>query len=247
MSSSLFGALQISRQDMINRTLDLDVTSNNLANMNTIGYKSSRSNFQELLEEQYKEGSRIANTQILTTQGALRKTESPLDWAIEGNGFFQVKLEDGTTGYTREGQFSLDAERNLVTQGGYKLIWDGQIPKDAKEINIFTDGTVQAVLADGKVMKAGTVKLADFPNPSGLEKNGDNIYLECDASGKVKIGTAGTESLGVIGSYCLEQSNTDISGEMTHMVLLQRAFQMSIRAFQQTDTMIQQALNMRKA
>jgi flagellar basal-body rod protein FlgG len=247
MFASLFHTLNISRQDMMTRLTDLDVVSHNLANVNTSGYKSNRSNFQELLAGQYKEGTSLSSTQILTGQGALNNSTNPLDWAIQGNGFFAVKLADGRTAYTRDGQFSLDANRNLVTGSGFKLVWSGQVPQNATDLSIHGDGTVEATLADGTHTVAGTVQLARFANPTGLLAYGDNVYLESKPSGVAQMSAAGSANTGTISSHVVEQSNVDVGQQMTQMMVLQRAFQMSTRTFQQTDTMISEAINMRKA
>jgi flagellar basal-body rod protein FlgG len=247
MPYSLLHTLNISRQDMLSRLMDLDVTSNNVANINTAGYKTSRSNFQEMLNQRLEEGTRLVNTQLIPTQGALRDSENPLDWAIQGEGFFSVTLPDDTTGYTRDGQFVLDANRNLVTASGYPLVWDGEIPEGATDIDIKPDGTVTALDADGKSVDVGTVQLARFPNPTGLANHGDNIWLETDSSGAAQTGTPGAENYGSISSHKVEQSNADLSRELTHLMTLQRSFSMSLAVFQQTDTMISQAINLRKA
>src|SRR5512145_3384121 len=131
MPSSLFNTLNISRTDILSRLRDLDVVSNNVANVNTSGFKANRSNFQEMLNDQLKEGTRIPNTQVMQNQGSLRDSDSPLDWAIQGEGFFSVTLPNGDTGYTRDGEFKLDADRNIVNANGYPLVWDGEVPEDA--------------------------------------------------------------------------------------------------------------------
>lgn len=246
MSSSLFHTLNISRQDILSRLLDLDVVSNNLANMNTAGFKASRSNFQELLNQRTLEGVTLASTQGLMQQGALRNSANPLDWAIQGEGFFQVRLPDGTIGYTRDGQFLLDSSRQLVTAAGYRLIWNGQIPDGTTDVYIQPDGSVQVTLQDGTRRIAGQVQLARFVNPSGLIAQGHNVWLASEASGAAQVGTPGAANFGMIAAHAVEQSNVDLSSEMTRLMSLQRAFQMSVRTFQQTDTMITQALNLRK-
>lgn len=247
MPHSLFNTLTISRQDMLSRLTDLDVTSHNLSNINTAGYKASRSNFQEMLAAQLKEGSRMRATQLLPAQGSLRDSANPLDWAIQGEGFFSVTLPDGTIGYTRDGQFTLDAGRNLVTARGYPLVWEGEIPEGATDIRIQPDGTVMALDAEGQNTDIGTVELTRFPNPSGLTSFGDNVWLESDSSGAAQAGAPGEENFGTISSHKVEQSNVDISRELTHLMTLQRSFSMSLTAFQQTDLMISQAINLRKA
>ena len=247
MPYSLFNTLTISRQDMLTRLTDLDVTSNNLANINTAGFKANRSNFQEMLNEQLKEGARMRATQLMPAQGSLRDSANPLDWAIQGEGFLSVTLPDGTIGYTRDGQFTLDAERNLVTARGYPLVWDGEIPEGATDIRIQSNGTITALDAEGQSVDIGTVQLTRFPNPSGLSSFGDNVWLESDSSGAAQEGAPGEENFGLISSHKVEQSNVDISQELTHLMTLQRSFSMSLTAFQQTDLMISQAINLRKA
>jgi flagellar basal-body rod protein FlgG len=243
MSSSLFHTLNISRQDILNRLMALDVTSNNLANVNTAGYKTNRSNFQETLNQQLKEGAQVRTTQILTTQGSLRTSTNPLDLAIQGDGYFSVTLPDGTIGYTRDGQFTLDADGKLVTASGYLLVWDGTIAEGMTNISVNSTGAVTATDADGATAEVGTVQLTRFPNPSGLTTNGNNILLESDASGAALTGAAGAENYGTINAYKVEQSNINLAREMTQL----NSVTISIRAFQQTDTMITQAINLRKA
>ena len=247
MSSSLFHTLNISRQDMLSRMMDLDVTSNNLANSNTAGYKTSRSNFQEMLNKKLNEGVQLRNTQILTAQGSLRDSTNPLDWAIQGEGFFTVTLPDGKKGYTRDGQFVLDADRKLVSASGYPLVWDGTIAEGMTDISIGQDGKVTALDAKGASVAVGTVQLTTFPNASALENHGDNVWLETVTSGAAKTGAAGAENYGTINANKVEQSNVDLAQEMTHLMTLQRSFSMSLKAFEQTDTMISQAINLRKA
>jgi flagellar basal-body rod protein FlgG len=248
MSSSLFHTLNISRQDMLTRLQDLDVVSNNLSNMNTAGFKSSRSNFQELLANtNQRDGIRIPSTQALTGEGALKTTTNQLDWAIQGEGYFAVRLPDNTIGYTRDGQLHMDANRNLVTASGYKLIWSGtQVPPEATGITLRQDGTVQYALPDGTAVAAGTVQLAKFINPSGLTTHGNNVWLPSAASGAATMGVPGTGNLGTVANNQVEQSNVNIAREMTNLMTDQRTFQMSVKAFQQTDQMINQAINLRK-
>jgi flagellar basal-body rod protein FlgG len=247
MASSLFHTLNISRQDILTHMLDLDATSGNLANVNTAGYKAARSNFQEMLDGQVKQGSLLQASQLLTTQGTLRNSENSLDWAIQGEGFFSVTLPDGTLGYTRDGQFTLDAERNLVTASGYPLVWDGAIEEGMTNVSVTAGGVVTATDADGATVEVGNIQLTRFPNPSGLAINGDNILLETDSSGAAEAGDPGAENFGTLGAYRVEQSNVDLAQELTRLITLQRALTMSLKAFQQTDTMITQAINLRKA
>jgi flagellar basal-body rod protein FlgG len=247
MSSSLFSTLNISRQDMLTRLLDLDIVGDNLANVNTAGFKSSRTNFQELLAKAQKEGIYLPATQALMGQGTLRTSENSMDWAIEGEGFFQVRLPDGRTAYTRDGQFNLDGNRRLVNSSGYPLIWSGQIPADIASVSIQPDGTVTGTLQDGTAATLGKVQLARFANPSGLFGNGNNVWLATASSGAAQTGAPGSTNFGVTRANSVEQSNVDLAGQMTQLMTDQRTFQMSVKAFQQTDVMIQQAINLRKA
>ena len=247
MPSSLFHTLNISRQDILSHMLDLDVTSSNRANVNTAGYKATRSNFQEMLNAQLKEGTQMRSSQLLTMQGSLRATSNPLDWAIQGDGFFSVTLPDGTIGYTRDGQFSLDAERTLVNANGYPLVWDGEIAEGMTNISISSTGVVTATDADGATVEVGTVQLTRFPNPSGLTDNGNNILLESEVSGAAQAGDPGAENFGTLSGFKVENSNTDLAQELTSLTILQRNLSMSLKAFQQTDTMISEAINLRKA
>ncbi len=247
MTSSLYQTLNISRQDILSKLSDLDVTSNNLGNINTAGFKTSRANFQELLNQQMQQGTSLVSTQLSTEQGVLKASENPLDWAIEGDGFFSVKLPDGKTGYTRDGQFMLDSDNALVTAAGYKLTWDGTILPGMTNIGINSDGSVSATRADGTLAALGTVQLTRFTNPTALANNGSNVFTETVPSGKAQTGKAGSENYGKISSKFVEQSNVDMSTEMTNLILLQRSFSMSIKAFQQTDQMISEAINLRKA
>ena len=246
MSSSLYQTLNISRQDMLNRLLDLDLTSNNIANINTNGFKTSRSNFQEMLIHQLKGGVQMNNTQVLTGQGNLQDSQNPLDLAIQGNGYFSVKLQDGTTGYTRNGQFKMDANRNLVTPNGYLLVMNGTIPDGTTSVIVNQDGSVVAISATGVSATVATIQLTRFPNAGGLLSRGENTWLESAASGKPTSGASGSPNLGIILGNKMEQSNVNLAQEFTHLMSVQRSITISSKVFQQTDTMIAEAINLRK-
>jgi flagellar basal-body rod protein FlgG len=246
MPYSLFNALHISRTDMLARLQDLDVISNNLANVNTSGFKSNRSEFQELKSTGYMGGVTIPGTQMSMAQGALKTTGNNLDWAIEGAGYFQVQLPNGQTGYTRNGEFHLDKDRTLTTTTGEKLIWQGTIPATFKSVSIQPDGRVLVNHIDGTQTIAGQVRLARFANPTGLLAQGNNILLAGVSSGAAQLGTPGSANYGPTVSGALESSNVDISREMTNMIIDQRTFEMSVKAFQQSDEMIAMAINIRK-
>jgi flagellar basal-body rod protein FlgG len=246
MSSSLFHILNISRQDMLSRLLDLDTVSHNLANVNTAGYKRTRSNFQELLVAGAQEGNYLAATQVMTGQGTLRTTFNPLDLAISGDGYFAFLLPDGRTLYSRDGQLMLDTDNRLVNANGVPLVWDGQIPAGADDVQVQPDGVVQ-VRTGSTWSVAGHIPLSRFPNPSALEEQGENMWLSTPASGEAIAGTPGAQGFGMIASGAVEQSNVDLSLEMTRLMSLQRSFQLSVRAFQATDEMITGAIHMRRA
>ena len=244
--TSLFHALNISRQDMLSRLQDLNVISNNLANLNTAGFKSSRSEFQELLSAAQLEGLTVAGTQNLMGQGALNQTGNALDWAIQGSGFYPVTMADGRTAYTRDGQFHLDANRNLVTSHGEKLVWQGKIPEAYTSITVGQDGKVLVTNLDGTQTVAGQVQLAHFTNPAGLVGQGNNLWLASAPSGPAVLGVPGSANYGSLVAGSVESSNVDVSTEMTNMMSDQRTFEMSMQAFQQTDNMISMAINLRK-
>jgi flagellar basal-body rod protein FlgG len=245
MSTSLFQILNISKQDLIARLQDLDVTSNNLANVNTKGYRAQRSDFQELLEQQQLSGTFIKSTQIMPNQGATQTTENPLDIMVNGDGFFSVKLPGNQVGYTRNGAFTQDENGTIVDGHGHQLIWNGALPTNTDEVRIDKMGAVFARVGT-TWSQAGAIPLTRFTNPTALGVYGESIYTETVNSGKPMIGAAGSQNYGIIMSQALEQSNVDMGTEMTRMIELQRTFQMSVRTFQQTDTMISQAIHMRK-
>lgn len=253
MIPSLTQILHINRSGMLTFLSDLDVVSNNLANVNTVGYKSSRANFQEMLEnarsaelaERRSLGVQIRATQRLMEQGSLQSAPNALDLAVNGEGFFAVELPDGSIAYTRDGQFKLDADLNIVSAQGYPLVWDGQVPQNAAGIQVTQNGAVM-VLQGTNWVQAGTIELYRFANPGALSGNGQNLWLENDVSGQAQAGAANADGNGQILSYFLESSNVNLADEMTRLVSLQRSFEMSLRSFQQTDTMIQQAIHMRR-
>lgn len=246
MAASLYHVLNISRMDMLSRLSDLDSSANNLANVNTVGYKATRANFQELLDKMSYDGTHQSSTQLMMQQGSLKQTGNQLDVAIQGDGFFAVTYATGKTGYTRNGEFSLDANNRLVDASGFPLVWSGTIPDGVEDIQIQENGLVQ-VKVDDTWSDAGNIQLARFINPTALQLNGNNVYIETTTSGTAQTGQPGTTNFGSLQSESLELSNTSTSNEMTHLITLQRGFQLSTRIFQATDTMISQAIHVRKA
>jgi flagellar basal-body rod protein FlgG len=246
MGADLFQILNISQQDMLQRVHDLDVVSNNLANVNTPGFKKSRANFQELLTALGKDGTHLSSTQILMEQGNISATTNPLDLAISGEGFFQYRLADGKTGYSRDGQLHIDETNRLVNSDGNPLIWSGTLPANTTEVAVANDGTVNVRQGNTNWTPVGNIQIARFINPSGLLNNGQNIFLSSVDSGAAQTAAPGTTGYGTVNGGAIEAGNTNLADELTHMITLQRAFQLSTSAFQQTDQMISEAIQMRR-
>jgi flagellar basal-body rod protein FlgG len=245
MSNSLFQVLNISRQDMLSRLLELDTTSNNLANINTVGFKSTRSNFQELLNKAQTAGVYLPTTQLMTEQGTLRSTGNALDLGLTGEGYFQVRMPDGSVGYTRDGQFTLDSSLNIVNASGMKLVWQGTVAPASEEIKVEQNGKVLTRIGTTWT-QAGQIQLARFTNPSALYEKGKNVFQPNKNSGAAQLGNPGTAPFGQIQAGNLEQSNVNSAEEMTRLMMIQRDFQISTRVFQTTDQMIAQAIQMRR-
>ena len=245
MSPSLFQVLTISSQDMNSRIEDLSNSSNSLSNVNTTGFKSSRMNFQELLNNANRSGSKCSSSQLMMTQGKLVNTNVPTDVAINGDGFFGVNLPNGETGYTRNGSFILDSSNQLLDSNGYKIKVEGTIPADASEIAIDQNGTITARVNDTWV-EAGSIPMYRFTNPGGLTNIGNSILVESDNSGTAQAGTAGDTNFGILVPGSLENSNVNLADEMTHIIVIQRSFQMASSAFKTTSEMIDGAIHLRK-
>ena len=241
--------LVASRTALLAKMLGVDMVSQNLANVNTYGYRGQRMNFQELLNERTNiNGVQPVATQILLAPGRLETTGRSLDLAVDGDGFFPIQLPDGRTAYTRDGQFTRDADNNLVTGDGYRLIWQGQIPANTPDerITVNRDGTVEVLQDDGTLAQIGQIGLVRFTNPTGLIGYGRNLFLESVPSGAPVAGNPGAAGFGSINGGALEGSNVNMASEMTNLIALQRAYSLSTRAFQQVDTMIGLAVQMRR-
>lgn len=241
--------------------LSIDVIANNLANVNTSGFKKSRPDFQDLIYQimvqpgttsaagneiptglQVGLGTRPVSVQKIFTQGNISETGNDLDMAIEGDGFFQVLMPDGTTSYTRSGAFKLDSTGAIVTSDGYQLQPAINIPNDTTNITITKDGTVSVIQAGQTAStQVGTIELASFPNPAGLEAQGRNLFAETDASGAVLLGTPGEDGLGTITQGFLEFSNVSVVEEIVNMIVGQRAYEINSKAIQTADEMLQTA------
>lgn len=251
-------ALTTSATGMNAQQVNIDVIANNLANVNTPGFKKSRMNFQDLIYQTMKMagapstestqiptgmqiglGTRPTSSFKIFSQGTFQETENPLDMAIEGEGFFQVTMPDGTYAYTRDGSFKVDSEGNVVTDDGFYLEPNIAIPQDAISINVGQDGTVTVVTAGStESQEVGKVTTVRFSNPAGLISAGKNLLLETVASGSPIVGTPGQEGFGTIASGFLEVSNVDVVKEMVDMIKAQRAYQINSKVIKGADDML---------
>lgn len=252
---------------MIGQQLHVDTIANNLANVNTTGFKKSRVNFQDLIYETLKpagtetaagqlvpegiqvgHGVRPSSISKLFTPGNFVQTGNPLDVAIEGNGFFQITLPDGTTAYTRDGSFKLDANGQVVTADGYLLEPAIVVPTDYVQIVIGSDGVVSALVANQTApQNVGEIQLVRFVNPSGLDARlGRNLLTETDASGTPVAGQPGQDGLGTLEQGFLESSNVQVVEEIINLILAQRAYEASSRVITSSDEMLQTANNIRR-
>jgi len=258
-------ALHIAATGMKAQELNVEVISNNVANMRTTGFKKQRADFQDLLYQnlrrmgtetsdagtivptgiQIGSGVKIASTARIMSQGSLEQTGKELDLAIRGEGFFQIQLPDGTTGYTRDGSFERDANGQLVTIDGYIVDPGINIPTDAKDITISNTGVVQGVNQNGTTVELGQIQLARFVNKAGLEAIGDNLYLETDASGAPETSNPGDEGYGSVQQYFLEMANVDAVTEIADLISAQRAYEMNSQIIQAADEMYSTTTNLR--
>ena len=251
-------AFSTSATGMIAQQTIVDVIANNLANINTSGFKKSQVDFQDLmyvkLEESGREtaagtvapsgfeigsGVKPASTVKIFTQGEQENTGRSLDLAIQGGGFFKVSLPDGSTRYTRDGAFQPNADGNIVTASGYALEPPITIPNGARSISVGTDGTLTAFVGtDSTGQVAGTITLARFPNPAGLASEGNNLLRSTEASGTESTGTAGQDGYGEIQSGFLERSNVQMVTELVNLIKAQRAYEVNSRAIKAGDEML---------
>lgn len=251
-------ALRTAASGMMAQQLRTEVISNNLANVNTTGFKRSRAHFEDLLYQtvqgsgvvgsqdaetlpavQIGRGVRLSSVQRLHTQGTLEQTSRPLDLAIEGDGFFQVQLPDGSIAYTRDGSFSVSDEGVLVTQGGYTVVPGIQIPTEAATITISKTGVVSVETPTGGSQEIGRIELARFSNPSGLLAIGENLLKDTPASGQPILSYPGEEGMGRLLQGHLESSNVEIVQEMVDMITSLRAYELNSKAVQNAEEMSQ--------
>jgi flagellar basal-body rod protein FlgG len=256
-------ALWIAKTGLEAQQTRMSVVSNNLANVNTTGFKRSNAIFQDLLYQNVRQaggqtsqdtqlpsglmlgtGTRIVATQKLYTQGNIVQSDNPLNVAIQGRGFFQVLMPDGTLAYTRDGTFQMDSQGQLVTSAGYQIQPSITIPDGAQGITIGNDGTVSvSVAGQASPTQVGSLQLADFVNPSGLQPIGENLALETAASGSPQAGTPGLAGLGKTVQGNLETSNVNVVEELVDMIETQRAYEMNSKAVEATDGMLKFIVN----
>lgn len=224
----------------------LAITANNIANVNTTGFKKSRANMASLLYLHERQpgvevgnarmpsglsigvGSKVISTQEMHSQGSLKQTSGPYDMAINGDGFFQVVMPTGETAYSRAGDFQVDGEGNMVNSSGYLLEPQITVPENAISVTISEQGVVSArVPGDASLQEIGSIEVAKFVNPSGLENKGSNVYLETSASGAPIVSEPGVDGAGTVMQGYLEASNVNVAEEMIDMIEGQRAFEMA--------------------
>ena len=255
----MFSSLWVAKTGLDAQQTRMDVISNNLANANTTGYKSARASFQDLVYQNLRQpggqtteqtqapsglmlgtGVRVVGSEKLFTQGNIEQTGNSLDVAIQGRGFLQVTMPDGTIAYTRDGSLHMDQNGQLVTANGYAVDPAVSIPANAQSITIGSDGTISvSVPGQAATQQIGTVQLADFINPAGLQPNGDNLYLETASSGSPQIGQPGLNGLGTLAQGALESSNVNVVEQMVNMIETQRTYEMNSKAVSAADSMLQ--------
>jgi flagellar basal-body rod protein FlgG len=251
-------AMQIARTGIDAQDMRMRVISNNLANVNTTGFKSDRATFETLAYQTVTEpgapstsesnyatglnlgtGVRVAGTERIDTAGDMQTTGNSLDLALDGDGYFQVQLPGGQLGYTRAGNFSRSAEGQLVTAEGYQVMPGITVPDGAQSITIGTDGTVSATLAGQTApSQLGQIQVATFPNSAGLKATGDNYLVETAASGAANLGIAGQDGRGNIRQGELEGSNVNVVQELVDMIECQRAYEVNSKMISSTDDML---------
>ncbi len=252
-------ALWVAKTGLDAQQTRMSVVSNNLANVNTTGFKQDRAVFEDLLYQNIRQaggqssqdtqlpsgmnlgtGVRVVATEKLFTQGSLLNTDNALDVAIRGRGFFQVLSPDGNLAYTRDGTFQRNAQGELVTASGYLVQPSITIPDGAQSITIGTDGTVSIQLAGQPApSQVGTLETVDFINPTGLQPVGENLYIETASSGAAQAGTPGLNGFGSIAQGVLEGSNVNVVAELVSMIETQRAYEMNSKAISTNDQMMQ--------
>jgi flagellar basal-body rod protein FlgG len=260
-------ALYSAASGMTAQQLNVDNIANNLANANTTGYKMRTPQFQDLLYQSIVQpgansgqqttvpaglqlglGTRASSNEIIFTQGSFNETDNPLDVAIQGNGFFQVQLANGTLAYTRDGSFQMDKNGVVVDSSGNPLSPQITLPANAQSVTIAPDGTVSYLTpGQANAQQAGQIQLASFQNPAGLNSIGKNLYQPTDASGDATVAApGGTEGLGTLMQGYTEQSNVSIVDEFINLIVAQRAYEANSKVVKAADEMYQQVNNLKQ-
>lgn len=260
-------SLSIAATGMLAQQLNVEVISNNIANMNTTGFKRQRAEFQDLLYQNLRRigadssnagtvvpsgvqigtGVRAGSVYRITEQGNLASTENTYDLAIQGRGFFRIQLPSGDEAYTRAGSFSLSAEGQIVTGDGYVVSPGIAIPAEATDVFINTQGEVQAKLqGQVELQTVGQLELAIFFNEGGLEAQGDNLFLETPASGAAQIGAPGSAGYGTVLQGFVETANVNPVAEITALISAQRAYEMNSKVISASDEMLSTTSNLRR-
>ena len=254
----MINSLWIAKTGMTAQQTQLDVISHNLANVSTNGFKRNNAVFEDLIHQNLRQvgaqtseenqlptglhlglGVRTVATSRTFTQGSLQQSNNSLDVAINGNGFFEVNLPDGTIGYTRDGSFQLDAQGRMVTSSGLPVANGITVPPNAIKVSISADGIVSATLPGNPApQQLGNIAMSSFVNPAGLEPVGQNMYKESAASGQPQQGQPGTNGLGFIKQGFLEASNVNVVEELVTMIQTQRAYEMNSKAISTSDQML---------
>lgn len=253
-------ALWIGKTGLDAHQTEIDIIAHNLANASTTGYKRTRGVFEDLLYQNVRQpgaqssentqlpnglmlgtGAKVAATQKTFTQGNLQNTSNALDLAVNGRGFFQILMPDGSIAYTRDGQFSLDNTGQIVTSGGGYLLQPAiTIPEDAQSVTVGGDGTVSVQLpTQAAPSVVGNIELSNFVNPSGLEPIGENLFKETEASGAPVNGTPGLDGQGRILQNTLETSNVSAVEELVNLIEAQRTYEMNAKVISSVDQMLQ--------
>jgi flagellar basal-body rod protein FlgG len=259
-------ALYIASSGMAAQERNVEVISNNIANMRTTGYKRARAEFQDLLYQSFRQagsttsesgtmapvaievgsGVRTAATPRIMSQGTVEPTDKELDIAIRGEGFFMVQMPDGRTGYTRDGTFERSSDGQLVTVDGYPVLPGVTIPGNASQVQISDDGVVEAFLDnDASPTQVGQLQLARFVNKAGLASAGNNLFVETASSGPAQIGTPNEQGVGSLLQGYLEASNVNSVTEIADLIAAQRAYEMNARVISGADEMMQSSTQMR--
>ncbi|MGQ2965662.1 flagellar basal-body rod protein FlgG [Methylophilus sp.] len=257
-------SLWISKTGLDAQQTQMDVISHNLANVSTSGFKKSRAVFEDLLYQNIRQpgsqssqqtqlpsglqlgtGVKPVATERIFTQGNLQQTDNSKDVAIQGNGFFQILMPDGSTAYTRDGSFQMDSQGQLVTSSGFPVQPSITIPANAQTLSIGRDGVVSITTADSTAStQIGQIQLATFINPTGLQSKGENLYVETTASGNPNTNTPGSNGAGLLQQNYLETSNVNVVEELVSMIQTQRAYEINSKAITTSDQMLQKLSQM---